>query len=130
MARIGWWAEFTPREEHQGYPGMLHGGITCALLDETIGRTLVPYDIWAMTAELNVRFRKPIPLEQPLQVVGELVRLRSRTMEGRGEIRLPDGSVGATAEAKYILLSDEETEAFKEELDYWRVVPEEIDENS
>ncbi|MFP3896247.1 MAG: PaaI family thioesterase [Anaerolineales bacterium] len=123
-------ADFIPREEHQGYPGTLHGGITCALLDETIGRTLVPYDIWAMTAELNVRFRKQIPLGQPLQVVGELVRLRSRTMEGRGEIRLADGSVGATAEAKYILLPDEEVEAFKEELDYWRVVPEERDESS
>ncbi len=83
-----------------------------------------------MTAELNVRFRKQIPLGQPLQVVGELVRLRSRTMEGKGEIRLADGSVGATAEAKYILLPDEEVEAFKEELDYWRVVPEERDEGS
>ncbi len=123
-------AEFTPLEEHQGYPGTLHGGITCALLDETIGRTLVPYDIWAMTAELNVRFRKPIPLEQPLQVVGELVRLRSRTMEGKGEIRLADGSLGATAEAKYILLPDEEVEAYEQELGYWRVVPEEIDEDS
>ncbi|MEA3407514.1 MAG: PaaI family thioesterase [Chloroflexota bacterium] len=122
--------EFTPREEHQGYPGTLHGGITCALLDETIGRTLVPYDIWAMTAEPNVRFRKQIPLGQPLQVVGELVRLRSRTMEGKGEIRLADGSVGATAEAKYILLPEEKMEAFKEELDYWEVVPEDINENS
>lgn len=123
-------AEFTPQEEHQGYPGTLHGGITCALLDETIGRTLVPYDIWAMTAELNVRFRKQIPLGQSLQIVGELVRLRSRTMEGKGEICLADGSVGATAEAKYILLPDEEVEAFKEELDYWRVVPEENEEGS
>jgi uncharacterized protein (TIGR00369 family) len=121
-------AEFTPQEEHQGYPGTLHGGITCALLDETIGRTLVPYDIWAMTAELNVRFRKPIPLYEPLKVVGELVRLRSRTMEGEGEIQLADGSVGATAEAKYILLPEERTEAFKEELDYWRVVPDEVHE--
>ncbi len=34
-------ARFTPKEEHQGYPGVLHGGITSALLDETIGRTLV-----------------------------------------------------------------------------------------
>jgi len=116
-------ARFTPQEEHQGYPGVLHGGITCALLDETIGRTLVRYDIWAMTVELNVRFRKPIPLGKPLTVIGETVRLRSRTMEGRGEIRLADGTVAATAEAKYIRLSASEIERFREELGFWQVIP-------
>lgn len=115
---------FTPREEHQSYPGVLHGGITSALLDETIGRVLVPRDIWAMTVELTVRFLKPIPLGQELTVVGEMVRLRSRTMEGRGEIRLADGSVGATAEAKYILLTPQRTEEFRQELGFWQVVPE------
>ena len=83
-------ARFTPLPEHQGYPGVLHGGLTSALLDETIGRTLVPHDLWAMTVELNVRFRRPIPVGQPLTVIGELVRLRSRTMEGRGEVRLAE----------------------------------------
>ena len=46
------------------------------------------------------------PVHQPLRVVGELVRLRSRTMEGRGEILLSDGTVAASAEAKYIRLPD------------------------
>lgn len=114
-------AHFVPREEHQGFPGVLHGGITSALLDETIGRTLVRDDIWAMTVELRVRFHKPIPLGQPLTVIGEMVRLRSRTMEGRGEIRLADGSVAATAEAKYIRLPDAEVERFRSELGEWKV---------
>ena len=118
-------ARFTPLPEHQGYPGVLHGGLTSALLDETIGRTLVPHDLWAMTVELNVRFRRPIPVGQPLPVIGELVRLRSRTMEGRGEVRLADGSTAATAEAKYILLSAEQTDAFREELGWWQVVHDE-----
>ena len=114
-------ARFTPGEAHQGYPGVLHGGITCALLDETIGRTLVSRDLWAMTADLRVRFRKPIPLNETLTVYGELGRLRSRTMEGRGRIELEDGSVAATAEAKYIILSEEKVAQFKEELPFWRV---------
>ncbi len=120
-------ARFVPREEHQGYPGMLHGGIACALLDETIGRTLVRDDIWAMTVELNVRFRAPIPLGRPLTVVGELVRLRSRTLEGQGQIVLEDGTVAATAEATYIRLSDEQVDAFRAELGYWQVVPDQDD---
>lgn len=116
---------YVPREEHQGYPGVLHGGITCALLDETIGRTLVPDDIWAMTVSLNVRFRAPIPLQTPLTVVGELTRLRSRTMEGTGKVILEDGTVAATAEAKYILLSEDKVDEFREALGSWQVVPDE-----
>ena len=54
-----------------------------------------------------------------------MVRLRSRTLEGRGEIRLADGSVAVTAEAKYIRLSPDQTDAFRQELGYWQVVPEE-----
>ena len=119
------YADFTPGEEHQGYPGVLHGGITCALLDETIGRTLVRDDIWAMTVDLNVRFRQPIPLHEPLRVVGELVRLRSRTMEGRGEIRLSDGTIAASAEAKYIRLPDDKVDALREQLGDWQVVADE-----
>jgi uncharacterized protein (TIGR00369 family) len=117
---------YVPQEEHQGYPGVLHGGITCALLDETIGRTLTPTNRWAMTMEIKVRFLKPIPLGKPLTVVGELTRLRSRTMEGRGQVVLEDGTIAATAEAKYILLKDEQTARFQEELGFWQVVPDEV----
>jgi uncharacterized protein (TIGR00369 family) len=117
-------AHFVPQTEHQGYPGVMHGGLACALLDETIGRTLVRDDIWAMTVELNVRFIKPVPLGQALTVVGEMVRLRSRTMEGRGEIRLEDGSVAVTAEAKYIRLGDAQMQQFRGELGFWQVVGE------
>jgi len=117
---------FTPGEEHQGYPGVLHGGIVCALLDETIGRTLVRDDIWAMTVSLDVRFRQPVPLGQELTVIGEIVRLRSRTMEGRGEVRLADGTVAATAEARYIRLREDQLERFKSELGFWGVIPDEV----
>jgi uncharacterized protein (TIGR00369 family) len=114
---------YVPENAYQGYPGVLHGGIICALLDETIGRTLVRQDIWAVTVELNVRFCKPVPLGQPLTVTGEIVRLRSRSMEGRGEVRLADGTVAATGEAKYVRLSDAQVERFRNELGFWQVVP-------
>ncbi len=121
-------ASYVPIEEHQGYPGVMHGGITCALLDETIGRTLVRHDLWAMTAELNVRFLQPIPLGQPLRVIGEIVRLRSRTLEGKGEIRLADDSVAATAEAKYIILSADKVAQFRAALGSWQVTLDEHDD--
>jgi uncharacterized protein (TIGR00369 family) len=119
---------YVPDEKLQGYPGVLHGGIISALLDETIGRTLVQYDKWAMTVELNVRFHKSVPIGEPLTVIGEMVRLRSRTMEGRGEIQLSDGTTAVTAEAKYYLLDAEKQESFRQELGFWQVVPDDPDQ--
>jgi acyl-coenzyme A thioesterase PaaI-like protein len=116
-------AHFTGKEEHEGYPGVMHGGIVTALLDEVIGRVGFSYDLWGVTAKLEVRFRHPVPLGQPLALVGEMTRLRSRTMEGRGEIRLEDGTVAVEAKGVYILLPQEEIEQIEEELEFWKVVP-------
>jgi uncharacterized protein (TIGR00369 family) len=116
-------AHFTGKEEHQGYPGVMHGGIVIALLDEIIGRVPIAYDLWAVTAKLEVKFRRPVPLGQPLTLVGEMTHLRSRTLEGRGEIRLEDGTVAAEAEGVYIRLPQEEIERLEEELEFWEVVP-------
>jgi len=116
-------AHFTGKEEHQGYPGVMHGGIVTALLDEVIGRVAIAQDLWAVTAKLEVRFRRPVPLGQPLTLVGEMTRLRSRTLEAHGEIRLEDGTVAVEAEGVYIRLPQEEIERVEEELDFWKVVP-------
>ena len=66
-------ARFTPQDQHQGYPGRMHGGVITAVMDECVGRAImIKYGeaIWGVTAELNVRFRKPVPLEVELTVRG------------------------------------------------------------
>ena len=90
---------FTPREEHQSYPGRLHGGVSSAILDETIGRAilLVEPGAWGVTAEFTVRFRKPLPLGGEIRCVARLTRDTRRLFEGSGEILLPDGSVAVEA---------------------------------
>lgn len=94
---------FSPAEEHQGYPGRLHGGIASSILDETIGRAVLidNKESWWVTAELSVRYKKPIPLDAPIKVVGRITGSRGRIFEGTGEILLPDGTPAATATAKY-----------------------------
>lgn len=124
------WAKFTAQDELQGYPGILHGGITFALLDEVIGRAAMELEDapWMMTARAETRFRKPVPLGEELTLVGELTRVRSRTVEGHGELRLADGSVAVEAEALYIRVPESVAEEMKdqmeEEMKYWRVVEE------
>jgi acyl-coenzyme A thioesterase PaaI-like protein len=125
------WASFTAKEEHQGYPGVLHGGITFALLDEVIGRAAMELDEsspWMMTARAEMRYRKPVPIGEELALVGEITRVRSRAVEGKGEIRLRDGSVAVEATAMYVKvpasLAEQMKDRMAEEMLYWRVVEE------
>lgn len=122
------WAQFTPQDEHQGYPGVLHGGLTFALLDEVIGRAALGSENpqWMMTAKAEMRFRKPVPIGEELTLMGELTRIRSRAIEGYGELRLSDGSVAVEAKALYIKvpesLRQQMKERMEEEMKYWRVI--------
>lgn len=95
---------FQPREEHQGYPGRLHGGLASAILDETIGRAINVADThtWGVTAEFTARFRKPVPLDREVRAVGRITRDGSRMFEGTGEIVLEDGTVAVEAHGKYV----------------------------
>jgi uncharacterized protein (TIGR00369 family) len=95
---------FQPREEHQGYPGRLHGGLASAILDETIGRAINVADtqIWGVTVEFTARFRKPVPLDREVRAVGRITRDGSRVFEGTGEIVLEDGTVAVEARGKYV----------------------------
>ncbi|MDY7039503.1 MAG: PaaI family thioesterase, partial [Chloroflexota bacterium] len=79
---------WTPGDEHQGYPGLLHGGITAALLDEALGRTMIARDLWVVTAKMEIRYRNPIPIGEPLMVFAEPTCERRRVVEVRGELRL------------------------------------------
>ncbi len=114
---------FQPRPEHQGYPGHLHGGLISTLLDEAMGRVLAHQNVWAMTGRLEIKFAKPVPLDQELTIVGELTRSRSRAYEARGEIRLPDGAILVEGSGLYIRIPDEVVEQAKSELDFWEVIP-------
>jgi len=123
---------FQPGEEHQGYPGRLHGGIASTILDETIGRAIMieHNQIWGVTIEINVRYRKPVPLDREIRVVGRITRDTSRAFEGTGEILLEDGTAAVEARGKYFKMpydeiSDEEVSALE-----WRVVPGEDDPQS
>jgi len=121
---------FEPAEEHQGYPGRLHGGIASTILDETIGRAVLidHKDSWWVTAELSVRFRKAVPIDGPIKVVGRITSSRGRIFEGTGEILLEDGTPAVTATAKYFAqpIGDiVENPDFEDEM--WEVVPEDTD---
>ena len=98
---------FTVRDEHQSYPGRLHGGIGSAILDETIGRaiTILHPGTWGVTAELTLRYRRPLPVEGEVRCLGRITRDTSRLFEGTGEILLADGSVAVEARGRFIKMT-------------------------
>jgi len=99
-------ATFTPKEIHQSYPGRLHGGIASTILDEAIGRAILMKNenMWGVTLELNVKFKKPVPYDEDLKVICKITKETSRTFEGAGRIVLPNGDIAVTAEGKYFKL--------------------------
>jgi uncharacterized protein (TIGR00369 family) len=119
-------ALFTPQEEHQSYPGRLHGGMSAAMLDETIGRAIMmryQEAIWGVTLEFNIRYRKPIPLHTPLRVVGRITKEEGRFFEGTGEILLSDGQVAASGTGKYMKMAIDRIADFDIPAQEWKVSP-------
>ncbi len=117
-------AVFTPDDRHQGYPGRLHGGIASAILDETIGRAIMIEDdnIWGVTVDLNVKFKKPVPLNVELKIISRITSQNKRFFEGTGELVLPNGDVAVTASGKYIKLPLDKIADFDEDEQEWKVV--------
>lgn len=95
------------KDWHQSYPGRVHGGMSAALLDETIGRAISIHDetIWGVTVSLELKYRKPVPTDCTVKVVGRITKENRRMFEGSGEIILPNGDVAVTATARYMKLT-------------------------
>ena len=116
-------AIFAPREEHQSYPGRLHGGMAAAILDETIGRAMMARErgTWSVTAELTVRYKEPVPLHEEVRVIGRITKNSRRLFEGTGEIVLKNGHVAVTAFGKYMKMPI--ARIADADLLEWRVTP-------
>jgi acyl-coenzyme A thioesterase PaaI-like protein len=113
-----------PKEEHQSYPGRLHGGIATAMLDETIGRAILmnnQEEVWGITIEFTTKFKKPIPLNQELRIVGRITSETSRVFEGTGEILLPDNTVAAEGFGRYLKMPLSKISDFDPEIQEWKI---------
>lgn len=98
---------FVARDVHQSYPGRLHGGIASTVLDEILGRTIQLYEpeAWAVTADMSVKYKKPIPLNAELRAVARPTKYVHGLLFAEGEITDMDGNVLATASGRYMKLS-------------------------
>ena len=92
---------FTPKEEHQSYNGMMHGGLISVLLDEIMGHYLFCMEGKpAYTAKMELRYRQPLKIGEEVKCVGTRVKQKGRLVEMHGEIITKKGVVAAEATAK------------------------------
>lgn len=122
-------ALFQPLDEHQSYPGRMHGGISATILDEAIGRAVnqsVDSDVWGVTVDFTIKFRKPVPLNGPLTAVCRITKETKRSFEGKGYLLLQDGRVAAEASGKYLKMSIDKIADMDIEGGEWVTLEEEV----
>jgi uncharacterized protein (TIGR00369 family) len=91
---------WVPREAHHGYTGVVHGGLVATVLDEAVGKLALCLGMPAVTADLSVRFLRPVPTRRPLRVRGRITEVKPRLLVGTAEAVLEDGTLAARAEAR------------------------------
>jgi acyl-coenzyme A thioesterase PaaI-like protein len=94
-------ATFSFREEHQAAPGLVHGGLVGAALDEACGLLATWYRFPSVTARFAIRFLKPVHINRTLAVSARLENERGRRLEIHGELRDRDELV-ADAEGSFV----------------------------
>jgi acyl-coenzyme A thioesterase PaaI-like protein len=121
-------AAYTPPEHFQGYPGVLHGGIVGAILDELSGRALMGSDPltprFMFTAKLEIKYRRNVPIGVPLRIVGKAGKSRSNSAESWAGIY--DTRTGELlAEANTILINVPSDQFNLSDLDDlgWKIYP-------
>ncbi|HEV3095677.1 MAG TPA: PaaI family thioesterase [Candidatus Dormibacteraeota bacterium] len=116
--------DYQPAERFQGFPGVLHGGVLATMLDETMSRTGALRREWLMTGKLDIRYRRPAPVDQPLRVWGEIAREREGAIDAVGAVELRDGTVVAEARGMFLRLPESLATAtvaqYPEFINYWR----------
>ncbi len=115
----------TPAEHFQGYPGVLHGGVAAAILDEVVGRSVMSGDHhrFMMTVNMTVQYRHPVPIGEELTAIGRVVKLKGRIGKAEGQIVLPDGTIACEAQLTLANMPSEiASESRLAALD-WRIDP-------
>jgi uncharacterized protein (TIGR00369 family) len=114
-------------DHFQGYPGIVHGGIVAALVDETLGRVHMgkpENPRFMFTAKINVNYRKPVPTEKAIRIVAKAVKRKRRTATSICSIYGPEGELLVDAEAVLVNVPDEMVRDSDLDRLGWKIYPE------
>lgn len=107
--------EFTPDKLYQGWPGLVHGGITTCMLDEALAYAARFEGKNCVTTKMETRFRRLASVEEPLIITASVTRNTRRLIETKAQVSLRDGTVIAEARAKHFVIEIKSNNAVKKE---------------
>ncbi len=87
---------FSAGPTFQGWDGIVHGGIISTLLDEAMAKLVYELGYRAVTASLEIKFKKPAPILEPLSVYGEITEVGKRLIRAKAHVAGQDGTILAT----------------------------------
>ncbi|MFZ6006537.1 MAG: PaaI family thioesterase [Nitrospirota bacterium] len=95
--------EFIPSKIYQGYKDITHGGVITTVLDEAMIQAAIAEGIMPVTAEINVRFKMPLMVNEKTIAEAEIIKKGSRLIEAQSRLlNSSDGTVIAEASAKMV----------------------------
>lgn len=86
----------------QGYKDVLHGGIISSMMDEVMIKAVLAKGIFAVTAEMTVRFRRPVQTGQKISFTGTVTEKRGRIYKTVGTAVNEKGQEVASGTATYL----------------------------
>lgn len=102
-------ARFTPDDCHQGWPGITHGGVVFAVMDEAMGYVTYYLGLECVTAKFEARIRGTNPVGQPLVVEAFVTRESKRLLLVGATLMAADGTVMAEATGTMYVTGRRET---------------------
>lgn len=99
-------------EEYQGWDGIVHGGIIASMLDGSMVFACKSMDLVCFTAELTVRYKKPIPINKQVEIIAKVkdqIKWLSYTVIYTEAIMKMDGRIAVKAKAKMFVKRDIKT---------------------
>ena len=84
---------FVASPTFQGWDGIVHGGILSTLLDEAMAKLVYELGYQAVTASIEIKFKKPAPILEPLLVYGEVTEVSRRLIRAKAHIAGKDGTI-------------------------------------
>ena len=118
------WTEYVIPEHFQGYPGVAHGGVIAAMLDEVCSRTamIADSDHFMMTAKLDIKYRCPVPVGHPLNITGRLTKSRDKILQAEGYIYLNEDTIAAQASVTLVDIPESTLDESKLQELGWEVI--------
>ncbi len=98
-------ASLSVSEEWQGYEAIVHGGIVAGMLDDAMWHAIYQRtQRWTVTAEIRIRYKRPVEIEQPIWVFGWVDRVDQRLIRAQAEIRQAnaEGQILAAGEGRFM----------------------------